>query len=307
MTVLFKRSELRFRLELAFGLIIHAFFAVLFVGGAVVTAVQLLHGVKLQPLQALGAAFALLIGWFVVKSFFTSLAALLLPVRVVKGQLEHANKVTHEGSRRNVTMWHLMVDGVDYSIRAHEVAHYELLLPGRPVELHVARDGEVVQLEADERVRVEPPKLPPAPRTIQSLTLDELARVRRWAWKRLGGFCGASLGTAVLAFGTEGPFQVFFAFASVVFTATSGSAVVTVQRARALEVGTAAVLLEGRSRASFGAWDGRSIDGRPVADAALRSPHALARKVRARAISVPTPGIGASGATVVVQWLAETN
>jgi hypothetical protein len=67
------------------------------VGGAVVTAVQLVYGVKLQPLQALGAAFALLIGWFVVKSFFTSLAALLLPVKVVKGELQHANKVTHDG------------------------------------------------------------------------------------------------------------------------------------------------------------------------------------------------------------------
>jgi len=295
-----------------YALVVRGFFAALGVGGFVVVLLSALgHPVGSdEPVPPVVLLIAGPVAAYTLIDLLRVMAALLLPARRIEGDIDEAGEIAHDSSRISIPMWHVVIGGHDYSFYKGElVAHARtrLLIPGRRARVRVARDGEVLQLEVDRSQHVASShELPPASRP-GVLSADERERVVRWATRELRLAVGVSASIAAILLLVDGEMKLPFAVLFVALLVWAVAALRVRVSLRGLAVGTPTIFVEGRQHLVVGLLNRRSVGGIPVQDAAEKPPSPLAREVRGRAVTLPTPGLASPRTTVVVEWVTESH
>lgn len=290
------------RLSAVVRLLMGTFFLLLSLGAMGFSAYAMWSG-RAEWASALPFLLGLLFASLTASEVFTGFRAALLPSQTLSGLLQHANEVKHETSRASWMAMHFVLGEREFVIPSRGLTHGRLLVPGRQVTVTFTRDGEVMNLVADEHQRVAVQALPPSG-VVRVLSDEDLRAGRRVLNRRALGegltalvaFVGAGL-----SFG-QWLMVVLSLIVGAIFASFARRSLANAKSLSSLTPGTPADVVEGawRRKRSFPAE--RSVGEQQVTLATLTSPHGLARKVRARGVRVP-----GQNEFLVLEWLASTD
>jgi hypothetical protein len=243
-------------------------------------------------------------GVWILPRASRAVLALVLPVRVLEGRLEHVRELVHSSPRGGRCHLHLALQGREFQVPALEGAR-QLMRAGRPCRLTVAH-RTVLEITVDAGAEVPERLVPPAPGEVAPLDGEELSRARTLAWRALSlDLVGMLAGAVVFGGATSGRDWALALLGLLALAWFGTSSVVWCSAAWALarrQPGSPCELLEG----TFGTGAGapRELAGRMVEEASTRSPHRLAGWGRVRGVRVPFRLGRRKELFLAVEWLA---
>lgn len=264
-------------------------------------------GLSWPVLLALAVGAALL-----ARMSVQAITALAAGTREIEGPITQARVLSHSGQRVNYTLWHVVVDGQEFTFSPRELrgTGASWLRPGQRVVVRVVgvgADVELVRLAVDTGARCPPRAVlsiadaAPAP-----LSAQEISRVTAWAARQAGVPLALAVGLLTLIVSRGGPVNALHAIFAVIIGAllwASGTAARKVLAARALAPGTATRYLHGALRQSAGLLRDTFLDGQRLGDAGVPRAPRLATTARARVVTLPVPDQHHPETLVAVEWV----
>ncbi len=318
--IVLERSALWSRLGSITTAVVAGLFGLLFAIGAVAGVVELVSPPtqRAPSFSREATLVAAGIALWLLRSSVRAGASLLRGTREIVGVIEHAKQLTHSGQRASYRLWHVVIDGQEYTFAPSELrgsgAHR--LRPGQRASVRVVGDREVVRLSVArlsvargaayrKSPSLAPPRGEPAP-----LSSEDIGRVRAWAVRRAAVFALFALGLGGIVASKGGPLTVLHALFALLIGGLAwglADATRTLLVARSLVAGKSTRYVEGSLRQDDGMLRDTFLDGQRIADAAQPGAPRLATKARARVVALPVPDRGQPELLVAVEWVDATD
>ena len=242
-----------------------------------------------------------------------AVGALAAGTRETVGVITHAKELTHAGQRTRYRLWHVVVDGQEYTFAPSELrgSGTTRLRPGQRAVVRLVGGRELVRLAVDHaaarpaRAALAPPVGEPAP-----LSERDVARVTAWATRRAAVPFVFVVGLVAIVASRGGPVDGLHALLAVLVGGLLWAFAVAARLllvARALEPGTPTRYLSGALRQDAGMLRDTYLGMERLGDAGVPSAPRLATTARARVVVLPVPDRNKAETLVAVEWLEETD
>ncbi len=242
-----------------------------------------------------------------------AVGALAAGTREIVGVITHAKELTHAGQRTRYRLWHVVVDGREYTFAPSELrgSRTARLQPGQRAVVRLVGGRELVRLAVDHaaprptRAALAPPIGEPAP-----LSERDISHVTAWATRRAAVLFAFVVGLVALVASRGGPVDGLHALLAVVggglVWGFAGAARLLLV-ARALAPGAPTRYLSGALRQDAGILRDTYLGMERLGDAGVPSAPRLATTARARVVVLRVPDRDKAETLVAVEWLEETN